>query len=70
MYESRFSQSVPPALPCPLSTHPSNATPLELSDVDIAGTSRSDKPEGHIAKGATGFGARLLIDWIENHAQR
>ncbi len=38
--------------------------------VDIAGTSRADKPEGHIAKGATGFGTRLLIDWIENRAQR
>jgi leucyl aminopeptidase len=36
--------------------------------VDIAGPARSDDAEQHIPKGATGMGARLLIQWIEQRA--
>ena len=33
--------------------------------LDIAGPARSDKEEHHVPKGATGFGARLLLRWLE-----
>jgi leucyl aminopeptidase len=36
--------------------------------VDIAGPARSEDAEQHIAKGATGMGARLLIQWIGQRA--
>ena len=36
--------------------------------VDIAGPARSEKVEGYLTKGATGFGTRLLIDWISSRA--
>jgi leucyl aminopeptidase len=32
--------------------------------LDIAGTGRSDNDSGENVKGGTGFGVRLLIDWI------
>ncbi len=34
--------------------------------LDIAGTGRSDVDAGEFVKGGTGFGPRLLIDWIES----
>ncbi len=33
--------------------------------LDIAGTARSDAAEHEVPKGATGFGARLLLRWLE-----
>lgn len=33
--------------------------------LDIAGTARSEKDEHEISRGATGFGARLLLRWLE-----
>ncbi|HEX2806849.1 MAG TPA: leucyl aminopeptidase, partial [Kineosporiaceae bacterium] len=33
--------------------------------LDIAGTARSDKDEHEVARGATGYGARLLLRWLE-----
>jgi leucyl aminopeptidase len=33
--------------------------------LDIAGTGRSDVDAGISAKGATGFGTRLLLRWLE-----
>ena len=38
--------------------------------VDIAGTARAASDGGLAAKGATGFGARLLASWAESHAAR
>jgi leucyl aminopeptidase len=34
--------------------------------LDIAGPARSDKEEHEVPKGATGFGARLLLRWLES----
>jgi leucyl aminopeptidase len=34
--------------------------------LDIAGPARSDKEEHELPKGATGFGARLLLRWLES----
>jgi len=34
--------------------------------LDIAGTGRSDVDRGLLSKGATGFGARLLLNWLED----
>lgn len=36
--------------------------------LDIAGPARSDAERGEIPKGATGFGARALLRWIESGA--
>jgi leucyl aminopeptidase len=33
--------------------------------LDIAGTGRSDREEYEVTRGATGFGARLLLRWLE-----
>jgi leucyl aminopeptidase len=33
--------------------------------LDIAGTGRSEKDDQEISRGATGFGARLLLRWLE-----
>ena len=33
--------------------------------LDIAGAGRSDKDSGHLNRGATGFGARLLLSYLE-----
>jgi leucyl aminopeptidase len=33
--------------------------------LDIAGPARSDRDEHEVTKGATGFGARLLLRWLE-----
>jgi leucyl aminopeptidase len=33
--------------------------------LDIAGTGRSDKDEHEVTRGATGYGARLLLRWLE-----
>ena len=33
--------------------------------LDIAGTARSEKDEYEVTRGATGFGARLLLRWLE-----
>ena len=33
--------------------------------LDIAGTARSDREEYEVTRGATGFGARLLLRWLE-----
>ncbi|MDQ1290105.1 MAG: leucyl aminopeptidase [Actinomycetota bacterium] len=33
--------------------------------LDIAGTARADKDEYEISRGATGYGARLLLRWLE-----
>ena len=32
--------------------------------LDIAGTARSESDSGENPKGGTGFGVRLLVDWI------
>jgi leucyl aminopeptidase len=34
--------------------------------LDIAGPARSDKEEHEVPKGATGYGARLLLRWLES----
>jgi leucyl aminopeptidase len=34
--------------------------------LDIAGTARSDKDDHEVNKGATGWGARLLLRWLES----
>jgi leucyl aminopeptidase len=34
--------------------------------LDIAGTARSDKDEHEVNRGATGWGARLLLRWVES----
>jgi leucyl aminopeptidase len=34
--------------------------------LDIAGPARSDREEYEITRGATGFGARLLLRWLES----
>jgi leucyl aminopeptidase len=36
--------------------------------LDIAGTGRSDVDRGLLTKGGTGFGARLLLNWLEEMA--
>jgi len=33
--------------------------------LDIAGPARSDRDEHEVTKGATGYGARLLLRWLE-----
>jgi len=33
--------------------------------LDIAGTARSERDDHEISRGATGFGARLLLRWLE-----
>jgi leucyl aminopeptidase len=33
--------------------------------LDIAGPARADRPEHEVTKGATGFGTRLLLRWLE-----
>jgi leucyl aminopeptidase len=35
--------------------------------LDIAGTARSDSDSGENPKGGTGFGVRLLLDWLRNY---
>ncbi len=41
------------------------AGPRNWAHIDIAGTGRSDTDAGIISRGATGFGARLLLTWLE-----
>jgi leucyl aminopeptidase len=41
---------------------------LPWAHLDIAGPARSGEDDGILAKGATGFGARLLIRWLESLA--
>ncbi|WP_432546829.1 leucyl aminopeptidase family protein [Kineococcus sp. SYSU DK004] len=36
--------------------------------LDIAGPARADAPEHEVPRGATGFGARLLLTWLEQLA--
>ncbi|HEV7206917.1 MAG TPA: leucyl aminopeptidase family protein [Jatrophihabitans sp.] len=36
--------------------------------LDIAGTARAPADDGLLSRGATGFGARLLADWVESLA--
>ena len=36
--------------------------------LDVAGTARSDKDHGLVSKGGTGFGVRLLLDWLQTLA--
>ncbi len=38
---------------------------LPWAHLDIAGPARSPKDDGMFAQGATGFGARLLVSWVE-----
>jgi leucyl aminopeptidase len=38
---------------------------LPWAHLDIAGPARADKPEHEVTKGASGFGARLLLRWLE-----
>jgi leucyl aminopeptidase len=38
--------------------------------LDIAGPAWSDKGEHYMPSGATGYGIRLLIDWIERRASQ
>ncbi|MGI4894716.1 MAG: leucyl aminopeptidase family protein [Janthinobacterium lividum] len=34
--------------------------------LDIAGPGRADGPEHEVTRGATGFGTRVLVDWLES----
>jgi leucyl aminopeptidase len=34
--------------------------------LDIAGVAFTDKPRGYLSKGGTGFGARLLVEFLQN----
>ena len=43
---------------------------LRWAHLDIAGPARSDKDEQELTKGGTGFGARLLLRWLEQYAAR
>jgi leucyl aminopeptidase len=36
--------------------------------LDIAGPARAPKDDGYLSQGATGFGARLLANWVESIA--
>jgi leucyl aminopeptidase len=36
--------------------------------LDIAGVARSDKDENEVSRGATGYGARLLLRWLESQS--
>ncbi|WP_345714207.1 leucyl aminopeptidase family protein, partial [Kineococcus glutinatus] len=36
--------------------------------LDIAGPARADSAEHEVSRGATGFGARLLLDWLQRYA--
>jgi leucyl aminopeptidase len=36
--------------------------------LDIAGPAWVDKPEHYLAAGASGYGTRLLLDWITSRA--
>jgi leucyl aminopeptidase len=38
--------------------------------LDIAGTAWVDKPDHYLSAGASGFGTRLLLDWITSRAGR
>ena len=38
---------------------------VRWAHLDIAGPARSDRDEYEVTKGATGFGARLLLRWLE-----
>jgi len=40
------------------------AGPRRWAHLDVAGTARSDKDHGLVSKGGTGFGVRLLLDWL------
>lgn len=44
------------------------AAGLRWAHLDIAGTGRSEKARDELPEGATGFGARLLVDWLESQA--
>jgi leucyl aminopeptidase len=35
--------------------------------LDVAGPSRADRDEHEVCKGATGYGARLLLRWLSSH---
>jgi leucyl aminopeptidase len=37
---------------------------IAWAHLDIAGTAWADKAAGYQPKGATGFGVRLLVDWV------
>ncbi|MDX6287336.1 MAG: leucyl aminopeptidase [Frankiales bacterium] len=41
---------------------------MPWAHLDIAGPARSDKDEGEITKGGTGYGVRLLLRWLEQAA--
>jgi leucyl aminopeptidase len=38
---------------------------VRWAHLDIAGPGRSDKDEGELTKGATGYGVRMLLRWLE-----
>ncbi|HET9899729.1 MAG TPA: M17 family metallopeptidase, partial [Actinomycetes bacterium] len=38
--------------------------------LDIAGPGRAESDENEVTKGATGYGVRLLLRWLENLSQR
>ncbi len=44
------------------------AGPRRWAHLDVAGTARSDKDAGLDSKGGTGFGVRLLLDWVQTLA--
>ncbi|MFN8075958.1 MAG: leucyl aminopeptidase family protein [Kineosporiaceae bacterium] len=41
---------------------------LPWAHLDVAGTARADKDEHEVTRGATGWGARLLLRWLEADA--
>ncbi|MEK6904025.1 MAG: leucyl aminopeptidase [Nanoarchaeota archaeon] len=38
---------------------------IKWAHLDIAGTAMSEKDDGYLAKGATGFGVRLLVEYLK-----
>ena len=34
--------------------------------LDIAGMALAEKPQGYVTRGGTGFGVRLLVDFLQN----
>ncbi len=42
---------------------------LPWAHLDIAGTAWSDSEKGYLAKGATGFGVRLVLQWLRDRVE-
>lgn len=58
------STGSPPGSPCVAAAFLERFTDYPWAHVDIAGVSRWERTDGYLATGPTGFGVRLLLDWI------